>query len=55
MRKEYQDGQRYFKAFLTFKRLSLMKKLYFDEDALAYIVIAGYFAVASIVSVIVAY
>ena len=32
-----------------------MKKLYYDEDALAYIVIAGYFAVASILSVIVAY
>lgn len=32
-----------------------MKKLYYDEDALAYIVIAAYFAVASVVSVLVAY
>jgi hypothetical protein len=32
-----------------------MKKLYYDDDALAYIVIAGYFAVVSIISVVVAY
>jgi hypothetical protein len=32
-----------------------MKKLYYNDEALAYIIIAGYFAIVSVIAAVAAY
>ena len=38
-----------------FKRLSTMKKLYYSDDTVAYLIITGYFAIVGSIAIMVSY